>query len=235
MLYGEDAVKNLESARVMIFGIGGVGSFVAEAIARAGVGEIVVVDKDAVSVSNINRQLVALNSTVGQSKAEVMARRIKDINPKAKVISVQEFFNENTLNTFNFANTNYIIDAIDTIKCKILLIQTAKKLNIPIISALSAGNKINATELKVEDIFNTSVCPIAKTLRTELKKLNITSLKTVYSKEAPKKVAPITENGKRIPSSGSVVPAVMGLIIAGEVINNLAHNAQRTAHNEGII
>ena len=217
MMLGEAALDRLKSTRVAVFGVGGVGGYTVEALARAGVGEIHLFDSDTVSVTNINRQIIALHSTVGRLKTEVMRERIADINPDATVVCYPIFYDESTAEAIDLAQFDYIVDAIDTVRSKILLITRAKAADVPIISSMGAGNKLDPTRFEVADIYKTSVCPLARAIRTELKKRGITSLKTVYSKEPP------YLNGERIPASISFVPSVVGLIIAGEVIKDLAN------------
>jgi len=216
-LIGKDTQKILTHSKVIVFGIGGVGSYTCEALARAGIGEITLVDNDVVSESNINRQIVALNSTIGKHKVDVMADRISDINPDCKITRYSLFYTRE--NEIDISDYDYIVDAIDTVTSKIALIEKANEFNIPIISSMGTGNKLDPTKFEVADIYNTSVCPLAKVIRHELRKLNIQRLKVVYSKEMPK-----TDNNecdKRVPASISFVPSVCGLIIAGEVIKDL--------------
>ena len=220
-LIGKEAVEKLKHAHVAIFGIGGVGSFAAEAIARSGIGEITIVDKDVVDKTNVNRQLIALYSTFGKSKVEVMKERIMDINPDAIVHTHAIFYNNES--DFSFAGIDYVIDAIDTVSSKLLLIETCHKLNIPIIASMGTGNKLDPTQFEVSDIYKTSVCPLAKVMRRELKKRDITKLKVVYSKEEPLKPAiDLSDDTRRgTPASISFVPPVAGFILAGEVIKDL--------------
>lgn len=219
---GEDGLKSLSMAKVALFGVGGVGSYAAEALARSGVGSVLLVDPDVVSVSNINRQLVALHSTVGMKKTEVMARRMRDINPNMCVEQAQLFYSAENADEINVSSFDYIIDAIDTVSSKLLLIERAYRAEVPIISCMGAGNKLEPTRLEVDDISNTSVCPLARVMRRELKKRGIERLKVVYSKEEPVKTQPEEQNGRHIPGSVAFVPSVAGLIIAGEVIKTIA-------------
>lgn len=223
MLLGEKNIEKLGSSSVLLFGVGGVGSFAAEALARAGVGKIGLCDNDTVSVSNLNRQLVALESTVGQKKVDVMARRIKDINKDIEVVTYPCFFSLETADKFNFSEYNYIVDAIDTVTSKLLLVKTAKELNVPIISCMGTGNKLDPTALTVTDIKKTSGCPLARVMRRELKALGIDSLKVVYSTEQPLKplFQPEGEVRRATPGSVSFVPSAAGIIAAGEVIKDL--------------
>lgn len=224
MLLGEDAVETLRNSSVMLFGVGGVGSFAAEALARVGVGRIGLCDCDTVSVSNINRQLVALESTVGKLKTQVMGDRIKDINPDTKVTLYNCFFAQDTLEQFDLKSYDYIIDAIDTVSSKLLIIEKAKQLDIPVLSCMGTGNKLDPTALTVTDIKKTSGCPLARVMRRELRARNIDSLKVVFSTEPPVKplFSPEETEGKRsVPGSVSFVPSVAGLIAAGEAVRHL--------------
>lgn len=214
-LIGENALEKLASSKVAVFGIGGVGGYVVEALVRAGIGEIDLIDNDTINLTNLNRQIVALHSTIGQFKVDVMELRAKDINPDVKINSFKTFFDENTISQFNFSKYDYIIDAIDSVKSKLLLIEAAKKINIPIISSMGTGNKLDPTKFQIADISKTSVCPLARVIRVELKKRGIKNLKVLYSKEAPIKT------GQRTPSSISFVPPAAGLIIASEVVKDL--------------
>lgn len=219
MLIGKDALEKLRMSKVAIFGIGGVGSYVAEALARVGVGEFLLCDNDVVSESNINRQIIALHSTVGKTKVAVMKERILDINKSAKVIEAQSFFESENAHLFKLDDFSYIVDAIDTVSSKLELISLAKKLNVPIISSMGTGNKLKPNLFEITDIYKTSVCPLARVMRKELKSRGIDSLKVLYSREAPiKSEDTICENGRHIPGSISFVPSAAGLIIAGEVI-----------------
>lgn len=222
LLLGEDGVSCLSSSRVAIFGVGGVGGYVAEALARAGVGTLDLIDKDDVSVSNINRQIIALHSTIGQYKVDVAAARIKDINPDAVVNVYRTFYLPETAGEFDFSAYDYVVDAIDTVTGKIQLVLQAQAAGTPIISSMGAGNKLDPTKFEVADIYKTSVCPLAKVMRRELKSRGVKKLKVVYSKELP--MTPNVssrENGKQVPGSISFVPSTVGLIIAGEVIKDL--------------
>ena len=222
LLVGEEGVEKLKNSRVAVFGVGGVGGYVVEALARSGVGALELIDKDTVSVSNINRQIIALHSTVGRLKTEVMAERVKDINPDCKVSVRNLFYLPETAGEFDFSSYDYVVDAIDTVSGKLALIEQAKAANIPVISSMGAGNKLNATAFEVADITKTSVCPLARVMRRELKKRGIEHLKVVYSKEEPLPSALTDEeSGKPIPGSIAFVPSVVGLIIAGEVIKDL--------------
>ena len=217
-LIGEDAQRRLMESSVAVFGIGGVGSFAAEALARAGIGRLAFIDADAVDTTNINRQLTALNSTVGQPKCEVMKRRALDINPNVQIEAMQMFYGADTADRIDLARFDYIIDAIDSVSSKLLLIERASAAEVRIISAMGAGNKLDPTAFRVADISKTKVCPLARVMRRELKKRGISKLKVVYSEEEP--VSPAGD--ARLPASISFVPSVCGLVIAGEVIKDLA-------------
>ena len=219
MLIGKEAVDRLKSKRVIVFGIGGVGGYVCEALARTGVGQIDIVDNDAVSLSNINRQIIALHSTVGKPKVLAMKERIFDINPQIKVQEFNTFFEPENSNEFDFSKYDYVVDAIDSVKGKIELAVMCEKAGTPIISSMGAGNKLDPCAFKVSDIYKTSVCPLARVIRTELKKRGIKKLKVVYSEEKP--VSFGNGDGKRVPSSIAFVPSVVGLIVASEVIKDL--------------
>lgn len=223
MLIGESGIAALKNSSVLVLGIGGVGSYTAEALARAGIGKIGICDADFVSASNINRQLYALNSTVGLKKTFVAKNRILDINPCANVEEYDFFFDSNSLDRFDLSMYDYIVDAIDSMESKVLLITEAHKMDIPIVSALSAGNKMDPGMFEVADIFSTSVCPIAKILRRKLKDAGVTHHKVIYSKETPVKpyTADAPEDNKKMVGSISFVPSVMGLLLAGEVIKDL--------------
>ena len=221
LLIGEKGIKKLQTVKVAIFGIGGVGSFVVEALARAGIENFILVDNDKVSESNINRQLIATNSTIGKLKVEVAKQRILDINPNAKVEIYPEFFMPGNSKIIDKTIT-YIVDAIDTVTAKIELVMQAENFGIPIISSMGTGNKLDATRFEVADLYKTSVCPLAKVMRKELKTRGIKKLKVIYSKEEPIKIEKNGEIGKkRVPASISYVPSVAGLIIAGEVIKDI--------------
>ena len=215
LLIGKDGIEKLQNAKVAVFGIGGVGSFVVEGLVRSGIKNFVLVDNDTVSTSNLNRQIIATQSTIGKVKVEVAKERILSINPTANVEIYQEFFMPETEGIID--NTiDYIVDAIDTVTAKIELVVRDNKLNIPIISCMGTGNKLEPTKFEVTDIYKTSVCPLAKVMRKELRSRDIKKLKVVYSKEEPKKV-----NGSQVPARISFVPSVAGLIIAGEVIKDI--------------
>ena len=222
LLIGGAGVKKLNNARVAVFGVGGVGGYVVEALARSGVGALDLVDKDRVSESNINRQIIALHSTLGRLKTEVAAERARDINPQIQITTHDLFYLPETAAQFDFTKYDYIVDAIDTVSGKIALIENAKRCNGPVISSMGAGNKLDPTAFEVADISKTSVCPLARVMRQELKKRGIERVKVVYSKEEPKRTQEIDEeSGKPIAGSIAFVPSVVGLIIAGEVIKDL--------------
>ena len=231
LLLSDGSIDKLNNKTVAIFGLGGVGSFVAETLARSGIGNFVLVDNDVVSPSNINRQLYALTSTIGKAKVEVAKDRILDINNNAKIEIYQTFVLQNTINDFNFTNFDYIIDAIDTISAKILLIEKAKEFDIPIISSMGTGNKLDPTKFEIADINKTNVCPLAKVIRYELRKRNIKNVKVLYSKETPLDISnhPLEiellkkENTTKhqIPGSIAFVPSIAGILIGREVILDL--------------
>lgn len=223
LLLGEDGVEKLKKSRVAVFGVGGVGGYVVEALARSGVGALDLIDKDVVSASNINRQIIALHSTVGRLKTEVAAERARDINPDIEVKVHNVFYLPETAEQFDFTQYDYVVDAIDTVSGKLALVEQAKRADVPVISSMGAGNKLDPTAFEVADITKTSVCPLARIMRRELKKRGIEHLKVVYSKEEPLP-SPLTdeESGKPIPGSIAFVPSVVGLILAGEVIKDLA-------------
>lgn len=241
LLVGAEGIERLKNARVAVFGIGGVGSYVVEALARSGIGTLDLIDNDTVCLTNINRQIIAVHSTIGQYKVDVAKARVLDINPAAIVNTYRTFFMPETAAEFNFAAYDYVVDAIDTVTGKIQLVMQADAARTPIISCMGAGNKMDPTAFRVADIYKTSVCPLAKVMRRELKKRGIQKLKVVYSEEAPivssdyeavyeedkqydtnismgKKLCP---GKKYVPGSNAFVPAVAGLIIAGEVIKEL--------------
>lgn len=223
LLIGKEGLEKLVNSKVAIFGIGGVGSFIAEALARAGIGNFLLIDNDVISESNLNRQIHALKNTIGKYKVEVMKERIMQINENAKVEISKEFFMPNSDEKIIDNNINYIVDAIDTVTAKIELVIRAEKLNIPIISSMGTGNKLDPTKFEITDINKTEVCPLAKVMRKELRSRGIKKLKVVYSKEEPIKPEQTEEQNekKRVPGSISFVPSVAGLIIASEVVKDL--------------
>lgn len=239
LLFGKDAMERLEQSRVAVFGIGGVGGYTVEALVRSGVGAIDIIDDDKVCLTNLNRQIIATRSTIGKYKVDVMKERILDINPNCKVEAYKCFYLPETKDDFDFSRYSYVVDAVDTVTAKIQLVMEAKEKNVPIISSMGAGNKLNPAEFEVADIYKTSVCPLAKVMRRELKKRGVKDLKVVYSKEQPTRpiedmaiscrancvCPPGTEHKcterRDIPGSNAFVPSVVGLIIASEVIKDL--------------
>lgn len=230
LLIGDEALNRLAKAKVAVFGIGGVGGYVCEALARSGIGSLELIDDDKVAPSNINRQIIATVSSVVKYKTEVMRDRIKDINPDIDVTVHNKFFLPQTADEFPFEEYDYVVDAVDTVTAKLELVMRAKQANVPVISSMGAGNKLDATAFEVADIYETSVCPLAKVMRRELKKRGVDSLKVVYSKEKP--IVPQSDeesesldggsHKKRVtPGSIAFVPSVVGLIIAGEVVKDL--------------
>lgn len=217
VLLGNEALERLKASRVAVFGIGGVGGHAAEALARSGVGALDLIDHDTVSPSNLNRQIVALRSTVGRKKVEVMAERIADINPNVNVRIHDTFYLPETAHLFDFSAYDYVVDAIDTVTGKIALVEQAKAVGTPIICAMGAGNKTDPTAFRVADISQTKVCPLAKVMRVELRKRGITDVKVVYSEEPP--LVPLQEGA---PGSLAFVPSAAGLMMAGEVVLHLA-------------
>ena len=214
MMLGEDAITKLKAAKVAVFGVGGVGGFTAEALCRAGVGNITLVDSDRVSVSNINRQIIATHSTVGKYKTEAMRERMADINPDCRVTAINEFYSEE--NEISLEGLDYVADCIDSVKSKLHLITKATDSGVRVISSMGAGNKLDPTRFTVADISKTHTDPLAKVVRTELRKRGINHLKVVFSDEPP-----INPSGERTPGSISFVPSVVGLIIAGEIIKDI--------------
>ena len=239
LLLGKPALDTLRQSRVAVFGIGGVGSFTVEALARAGIGRFLLVDDDLVCLTNLNRQLIALHSTLGQPKVEVMAVRVRDINPKAEIETRKTFYLPENADSFDLSRCSYIVDAVDTVSAKVELAVRAAQAGVPIISCMGAGNKLDATRFEVADIADTSVCPLCKVMRKEMKRRGLTALKVVYSKEPPtdpvetealscSKHCVCPKNSprtctvrRRIPGSVSFVPSVAGLILAGEVVRDL--------------
>ncbi|MBQ9391828.1 MAG: tRNA threonylcarbamoyladenosine dehydratase [Lachnospiraceae bacterium] len=221
LIFGADNMERLYNARVAVFGVGGVGGYTVEALARSGVGTLDLVDNDKVCLSNINRQIIATRKTVGKYKVDVAKERILDINPDAKVNTYKTFYLPETKDQFHFEDYDYVVDAIDTVTGKIQLVAQANEAGTPIISSMGAGNKINPTQFEVEDIYKTSVCPLAKVMRRELKKRGVKKLKVVYSKEKPIKVDEKCEVRRVIPGSTAFVPSTVGLIVASEVIKDI--------------
>ena len=240
LLYGTQAMDRFASSRVAVFGIGGVGGYVVEALARSGIGALDLIDDDKVCLTNINRQILATGQTIGRYKVDVAADRIHDINPDCEVRTYKTFFLPDTQDQFDFHDYDYVVDAIDTVTGKLAIIEKAKAAGVPVISSMGAGNKLNASLFEVSDIYKTSVCPLAKVMRHECRKRGIDSLKVVYSKEKP--VRPLEDMSisckkqciyppgtarkcterRDIPGSTAFVPSVVGLIIAGEVVNDIA-------------
>ncbi len=225
ILIGKDGIDKLQNAKIAIFGIGGVGSYVVEGLVRAGVENFILVDNDEVSLTNLNRQIIATRKTIGHPKVEVEKERILEINPNSKVEVYQEFFMPDSKKILDNTVT-YVVDSVDTVTAKIELVVRANELNIPIISSMGTGNKLDPTKFEVTDIYSTSVCPLAKVMRKELKARNIEKLKVIYSKEEPikpdKTLLEIDNTiKKQVPGSISFVPSVAGLIIAGEVIKDI--------------
>ena len=220
LLIGKIGIEKLQKSKVVVFGIGGVGSYVVEGLVRAGIGEIILIDNDEVSRTNINRQIIATQKTIGKLKIDVAKERILEINPKCKVQVYKEFFMPDSQDFFD-ETVDYVIDCIDTITAKIELVERAKKYNVPIISSMGTGNKLDPTKFEITDIFKTEICPLAKVMRKELKARGINKLKVVYSKEIPIKVEDNSDGRKQTPGSISFIPSVAGLIIAAEVIKDL--------------
>ena len=250
LLYGKDAMAKLAQSRVAVFGIGGVGGYVVEALARSGIGALDLIDDDKVCLTNINRQILATRKTVGKYKVDVASERINDISPACQVTTYKTFYLPETQGQFDFGQYDYVVDAIDTVTGKLTIIENAKKLNVPIISSMGAGNKTNPARFEVADIYETSICPLAKVMRRECRKRGIDSLKVVYSKEAP--IRPLEDMSiscrqhcicppgaarkcterRDIPGSTAFVPSVVGLIIAGEVVNDLCKGYREIAEME---
>ena len=221
LLIGKEKVEKLNKTKVAIFGTGGVGSFVVEGLVRAGIQNFVLVDNDEICLTNLNRQIHATRNTIGKSKVDVMKQRILEINSEAEVVTYKEFYMPDSKVKILDESIDYIVDAVDTVTAKIALVVEAEKLNIPIISCMGTGNKLDPTKFEVCDIYKTSVCPLAKVMRKELRKRGIKKLKVVYSKEEPIKPEIIENEKKQVPGSISFVPSVAGLIIAGEVIKDI--------------
>lgn len=224
LMLGSEGMERLKNSRVAVFGIGGVGGYAVEALARSGVGKLDLIDSDTVALTNLNRQIIALGSTVGQYKVDAAKARILDIDPEAEVTAHRCLFLPETAGSFDFTQYDYVIDAIDNITGKIEIVMRAQAAGTRVISAMGAGNKLDPTALRVADIYATSVCPLARVMRRELKKRGVKRLKVVYSQEEPKLSQPSEEQthaGRSVPASNAFVPSVMGLIIAGEVIKEL--------------
>lgn len=228
LLLGQEAMQKLKNARVAVFGLGGVGGYVVEALARSGVGALELIDHDELSLTNLNRQILATHDTLGMAKAEAAAQRVKAICPETEAVARQVFYTPDTAHRFDFTKYDYVVDAIDTVTGKLMLIQAAKEAGVPIISSMGTGNKLDAAAFRVADIYDTSVCPLARIMRKECRKRGIDSLKVVYSQEEPLSPAlseddmeEMPEGRRALPGSIAYVPAVAGLIIAGEVIKDL--------------
>ena len=224
LLLGKAAIEKLNNSRVAVFGIGGVGGYVAEALVRSGIGKIDLIDNDKVHKSNLNRQIISLNSTIGEYKVDAFEKRLKDINPDVITKKHNCFFTPENSGEFDFSSYDYVADCIDTVTGKIELVMKCKEANTPIISSMGTGNKLNPTDLEVSDIYKTSVCPLAKVMRQELKKRRIKKLKVVYSKEipiTPTEIIEDKESKKRIVGSTAFVPSTAGLIIASEIIKDI--------------
>jgi tRNA A37 threonylcarbamoyladenosine dehydratase len=227
LLIGEENTKKLVNSSVIIFGVGGVGGFTVEALARSGVQKLTLVDFDTIDITNLNRQIIALHSTLGKSKVKILRDRILDINPKAKVSIYEVRVTPDNINElFENKNYDYIVDAIDTVSAKLSLMELSKKLDIPLISSMGTGNKLDPTALKITDISKTSVCPLARTIRQELKKRRIKKIKVLFSTEVPLKPKNLDNSREKSANVGSIsfVPSVAGLIIAGEVVRDLIKN-----------
>ena len=223
LLLGEEGLKRLSQARVAVFGIGGVGGHAAEALARSGVGKLDLIDKDVVSISNINRQVIATTKTVGQPKVRVMEERILEINPEAQVTAYNCFFLPETAEGFDFKLYDYVVDAVDTVTAKIALALKAKEAGVPIISSMGAGNKLDPARFEVADLYRTSVCPLARVMRRELRKRGVEKLKVVFSREEPREPLGrvFEDSGRMVPGSVAFVPSAAGLLIAGQVVKDL--------------
>ena len=229
LLIGKEGMERLSKSRVAVFGVGGVGGYTVEALARSGIGELDLIDNDQVALTNLNRQIIATTKTLGRDKVDVAKERVMEINPSAKVNIYKKFYLPETKEEFDFTKYDYVVDAIDTVSGKIALVEQAKEAGVPIISSMGAGNKLDPTAFRVADIYKTSVCPLAKVMRRELKKRGIRKLKVVYSEEmpiVPEKNAEMEQaeptQKRQVPGSVAFVPSVVGLIIAGEVIKDLA-------------
>lgn len=234
LLFGTRAMEKIAGARVAVFGIGGVGGYTVEALVRSGIGEIDLIDSDTVSLTNLNRQIIATKSSIGKYKVDVMRERIMDINPDVKVHVHKCFYLPETKDQFDFSQYDYVVDAVDTVTAKLQIVEEAEAAGVPVISSMGAGNKLDPAAFQVADIYKTSVCPLAKVMRRELKKRGIKRLKVVYSQEIPitpdpellssysEEVSPLAPQKRSVPGSVAFVPSVAGLIIAGEVLKDLA-------------
>ena len=226
-MLGEPAVTRLENARVAVFGIGGVGGMAAEALVRSGIGALDLFDHDTVSVTNLNRQIFATHQTVGMQKVDAAAERLLAINPELKLTLHPVFFTPENAEEFDFSMYDYIVDAIDTVSGKIAIVLKAQEQGIPVISAMGAGNKMEASAFRVSDLYRTSVCPLAKVMRRELKARGVKKLKVVYSEELPFAAVETDEEGRRIPASVAFVPPAAGLVLAGEVVKDLIQDTTK--------
>lgn len=227
LLLGNESMNILANAKVAVFGIGGVGGYVVEALARTGVGSFVLIDNDEVCITNINRQIIATTKTIGRSKVDVMRERILEINPEADIEVRECFYLPENAHEFDFKEYSYVVDAVDTVTAKLQIIMQAKECNVPVISCMGAGNKLDPTKFQIADIYKTSMCPLAKVMRYECKKRGIKKLKVLFSTETPRKPVPLSSgeievcNKRETPGSLAFVPSVAGLIIAGEVVKDL--------------
>ncbi len=227
LLLGRGATDRLSQKKIILFGLGGVGSYAAEALARAGIGHITIVDNDCVSVSNLNRQLCALHSTVGKAKTDVVAERIRDINPDCEITAIRKFCLLESIDEFEFEKYDYIADAIDTVSAKIALAERAFQLSIPMISCMGTGNKSDPSRFKISDISKTSVCPLCRVMRYELRKRGVKKLNVVWSDEEPARIVAESENNRHSPGSLPFVPGAAGLIMAGKIILDLNSEENR--------
>ena len=227
-MLGEDAMTRLQSARVAVFGVGGVGGYVCEALVRSGIGTLDVFDKDDVSVTNLNRQIIALRSTVGQDKVSVIAARMRDINPDVVINEHKVFYLPENADDFDLSQYDYVVDAVDTVAAKIELAVRCEQLNVPLIAAMGAGNKLDPSKLQIADVYKTSVCPLARAMRTTLRKKGVKHLTVAYSTEEPLRPEEAIDNGgmrKDVPGSMAFVPSAMGLLIASHVVRQIAFGA----------
>lgn len=227
-MLGEDAMTRLQSARVAVFGVGGVGGYVCEALVRSGIGTLDVFDKDDVSVTNLNRQIIALRSTVGQDKVSVLAARMRDINPDVVINEHKVFYLPDNADDFDLSQYDYVVDAVDTVAAKIELAVRCEQLNVPLIAAMGAGNKLDPSKLQIADVYKTSVCPLARAMRTTLRKKGVKRLTVAYSTEEPLRPVEAIDNGgmrKDVPGSMAFVPSAMGLLIASHVVRQIAFGA----------
>ena len=227
-MLGEDAMTRLQSARVAVFGVGGVGGYVCEALVRSGIGTLDVFDKDDVSVTNLNRQIIALRSTIGQDKVSVLAARMRDINPDVVINEHKVFYLPDNADDFDLSQYDYVVDAVDTVAAKIELAVRCEQLNVPLIAAMGAGNKLDPSKLQIADVYKTSVCPLARAMRTTLRKKGVKHLTVAYSTEEPLRPVEAIDNGgmrKDVPGSMAFVPSAMGLLIASYVVRQIAFGA----------